>query len=672
MRVGNLKKSTFKFWIIVFVIWILIQGIFTFIILKDNTEDSIKKILDSNVEATVHYIQEQHKIAQGITYKLEEDKSISEYIKNNEKLKLEDTFKELKDTLVIVIDNNNEVVYKQNADDIAYYEFIEDESGIISEEDLLVCYINKKVYYEDKLVGTVMIGIRLNPKDIGEIVSIEINGEHIHYILNKYAFGTFAVSVVISLLIMYTINKKTIDRFVKINAKLNEIKLSNDIEVQSKEVKKENTVEAIVDSLENYYNIINYINKFDEVTKLYKKDYFLNELQEMLRGCDGSFLYLNIDGFSAINNSYGSQVGDEILSIVGERLKYNLTNDTYYISRLMGDEFGIFIKSDDNKTTLAKKCQRILNLINRPIILESRVHVITSTIGVSVYKEDAQSLGELLENSYLAMTTIKKQRKNSYRFYDNSLRNKVSLEMLQEGFENNEFTINYQPQLNSNKGKIIAVEALARWIHPEKGIISPIEFIPVAEETGYILTLGTWILNKACRDIRDINKRLGIDLKVAINISAIQFMQDNFEEIVEEALEKSGLSASCLELEITESVAMDSSQTMIEKINNLNKIGVTISLDDFGTGYSSLKYLHEFKINTLKIDKSFVDNMFNNNGIIRSIINIAHNLNATVVAEGVEVIEQVEELKRLKCDVLQGYYISKPLDKKKLEIFLTK
>lgn len=678
------KKDICKYIVISLTGWLIIQLTFTFFILKNNINNMLEIAFKNNGKEIFNYIENSNTQVNNIVDKIRDDKDLVNKLKNGETNDLAEIFSQWNDFsiqwndfLIVVADNNFNIIYKQKVENVSYYHSLDKESGFINNENNLTYFVNVPIISENEKLGTVMIGYTFTRDAIKDLIISDIIekpfNKELYGMTLKYAIGTFIIAAIIFGSVLYIINKNTIGKLKKIDSKLRDIRLIEDEEViQNKETdNKETTVDSIVSSLESYYKMINYINKFDEVTKLYKKDYFLNEIEKMLHGSEGAFLYLNIDGFSAINNSYGSQTGDEILSIVGERLKYNLPNNIYYISRLMGDEFGIFIRADNDKKKIAEKCQKILNLINRPIIIQGRVHVITSTIGISIYKEDAQNLGELMENSYLAMTNIKKQRKNSYKFFEESLRNNVSLEMIQKGLENNEFTLYYQPQLNATKEKIIAVEALARWIHPERGIISPIKFIPLAEETGYILTLGTWILNRACRDIRDINKRLGINLKVAINISSIQFMQDNFEEVVKEALEKSGLDATLLELEITESIAMDSSQLIIEKINNLKKLGVTISLDDFGTGYSSLKYLHAFRIDTLKIDKSFVDNMFVDNGIIRSIINIAHNLDATVVAEGVELEDQVEELKKLNCDILQGYYISKPLEKSKLEEFLS-
>ena len=292
-----------------------------------------------------------------------------------------------------------------------------------------------------------------------------------------------------------------------------------------------------------------------------------------------------------------------------------------------------------------------------------------------MFPEDGQDLDTLLRNADMAMYKVKEKGKKGYRFFDNLFKEefleRIHIEnYFKKALDEQEFQLFYQPQINVNADSIDGFEALIRWDSPELGYLPPLKFIPIAEENGFIITLGEWILRTSCIYIKMLNDRIQANYKISVNISVIQLLQDDFANIVKNILEKTGLDASLLELEITESVIMESAKVITKKIAELREIGVRIALDDFGTGYSSLSYVKSLPITTLKIDKIFVDDIKNsdsNTNVTDTIIDLGHKMELTIIAEGVETEAQLAYLIENGCDVIQGYLYSKPLPEKELE-----
>ena len=292
-----------------------------------------------------------------------------------------------------------------------------------------------------------------------------------------------------------------------------------------------------------------------------------------------------------------------------------------------------------------------------------------------MFPEDGQDLDTLLRNADMAMYKVKEKGKKGYRFFHNLFKEefleKIHIEnYFKKALDEQEFQLFYQPQINVNADSIDGFEALIRWDSPELGHLPPLKFIPIAEENGFIITLGEWILRTSCIYIKMLNDRIQANYKISVNISVIQLLQDDFANIVKNILEKTGLDASLLELEITESVIMESAKVITKKIAELREIGVRIALDDFGTGYSSLSYVKSLPITTLKIDKIFVDDIKNsdsNTNVTDTIIDLGHKMELTIIAEGVETEAQLAYLIENGCDVIQGYLYSKPLPEKELE-----
>lgn len=390
-----------------------------------------------------------------------------------------------------------------------------------------------------------------------------------------------------------------------------------------------------------------------------------------------SVMFVDLDRFKTINDSLGHHYGDKLLQAVAQRLIEALrAEDT--IARIGGDEFVILLKEISKPQTAAHVAEKILGAMSGPFIIEGQEQNISASIGISVYPNDGLDLRTLMISADGAMYHAKKMGRNNYQFFTPEMNaaatERFELEKsLRRAMENDEFELHYQPKVHVRTGDIIAMEALVRWRHPQKGLISPAEFIPLAEEIGLIIPLGAWVLMTACQQ----NKRwqdAGLPrLRVAVNLSAVQFRQKHLVEFITQVLDDTGLDASCLELEVTESIVMQNPEETALILEKLHAKGIHLSIDDFGTGYSSLSYLKRFPLDTLKIDRSFVRDISSDPddaAIVKSVIALAHSLRLRVIAEGVETASQLSFLRALGCDEYQGYYRSKPLPAAQFEQLL--
>ena len=385
-----------------------------------------------------------------------------------------------------------------------------------------------------------------------------------------------------------------------------------------------------------------------------------------------AILFLNLNRFKVINDSMGHEMGDQLLKEISERLKECLSEkDT--LARYAGDEF-ICLLPDLEKEEVEQFAKKLLDVLSCPVPLNQYELFITPSIGISLYPSDGQTIEELVKHADSAMYYVKNHGKNNYKFYhsnlDSSLHEQLELEMnLYKALERSELTLHYQPQIELSSGKMIGTEALIRWEHPQKGIITPTEFIPIAEETGLIIPIGEWVLRSACSQNKAWQNAGLPPMVVSVNLSARQFYQSNLVEVISQILRETELEAQYLELEITESIAMGANRT-ISTLTKLKELGVKISLDDFGTGYSSLHYLKRFPLDRLKIDQSFVRECMvdsNDATIVKTIISMAHNMKLKVIAEGVETKEQLTFLQQHLCNEAQGFFFSQPLTVHELE-----
>lgn len=379
-------------------------------------------------------------------------------------------------------------------------------------------------------------------------------------------------------------------------------------------------------------------------------------------------MYLDLDRFKNINDSLGHNTGDQLLKIVAKRLEETVSNKGF-VGRLGGDEFTIILPGIEDANEPKRLAEKVIRVFTEPFIVDDYDLFITSSIGVSIYPEDGKIGDDLFMNADVAMFRAKEQGRNKFQFYssvmNSTLIDKLKIESdLRGALNQNQLFLTYQPKISIETNEIVGMEALIRWMHPELGIVAPNDFIPIAEETGLIISIGEWVLKTACAQNKLWQDQGMPNLKIAVNISARQFQHDDITKLVSRVLKETGLEPKWLELEITESTAMSYANETIKTLNELKQIGISISIDDFGTGYSSLSYLKLFPINSLKIDRSFIKDIEKGTGdlaIVKSVITLGHALNFEVVAEGVENLQQLEILQQENCDVSQGYYYSPPI-----------
>ena len=381
-----------------------------------------------------------------------------------------------------------------------------------------------------------------------------------------------------------------------------------------------------------------------------------------------SVIFIGLDGFKTINESKGHDFGDEVLIEAAQRMAA-LKEPSDILGRFGGDEFIVISIVHSEDDACEKYAEKLNEAFKKPFADNKGTEIyITASIGMATFPRDGATVSELLKNSEIALNRAKSEGKDRCVLFNRSMQaeidyhNQISM-LMRSAMDNNEFFLMYQPQYYPNK-KLRGFEALVRWKSPDFGNVSPMTFIPVAEETGMILTLGKIILKAACKKLKEISDVYGDDFIMSVNISSKQFAENDFVETVSSALEESGAKSDQLELEITESLLLNSVEETSEKLMRLKEMNIKVSIDDFGTGYSSLSYLRTLPVDTLKIDKSFIDVISgdeNGKNIVNTIITLAHTLSMTVIAEGVEHNEQLDYLKSQSCDCIQGFLFSKPL-----------
>lgn len=435
---------------------------------------------------------------------------------------------------------------------------------------------------------------------------------------------------------------------------------------------------------------------YDNLTQLPNRQLFKEQAALSLEaakrhGQSGALLFLDLDGFKRINDTLGHDFGDRLLVGVAQRLREQLRGSDAIargltqeepgeetIARLGGDEFTLLLSEIRDPLSVAIVARRIQGAISKPFELDGHEVYVTPSIGIALFPEDGDNVDEILKNADTAMYHAKALGKNNFQFYEETMNARAGGRLKLEGdlrkaLERDEFSLAYQPQIEVSSGRIIGAEALLRWQHPELGNIPPFEFIPLAEETGMIIEIGEWVLLEACRQNREWMDS-GLDpIRVAINLSPVQFGQGNLAAMVQGILNGTDLPSKYLELEITESVIMRNVEETVGTLEQFRDLGINLSVDDFGTGYSSLSYLKRLPIDALKIDRSFVKDIPESGddmAITAAIIAMGHQLNLEIVAEGVETEEQLAFLHRHDCDFVQGYLFSKPIPAADLEQML--
>lgn len=426
---------------------------------------------------------------------------------------------------------------------------------------------------------------------------------------------------------------------------------------------------------------MNYMAYYDQLTGLPNRMRFQGVLRDAIvrslkNDQELAVMFIDLDRFKLVNDTMGHHQGDQFLIKVGERLLESVpSNGT--VARHGGDEFIILLENMD-ETSVKEVAEQISNLFMKPFVLNQKEFYTTTSIGISMYPDDGKDENTLMKHAYKAMHLAQKSGYNNFQFFvredESVLDRKIKIEQgLKKALHNNEFELYYQPQVHLRSKRIVGVEALLRWKHPELGNISPYEFVPVAENTGMIIPIGKWVIQEACKQIK-VWQSSGIRIKIAVNVSALQFEDHHFIELVNESLNKNLLPPKYLELEITESVMQKINQSFAI-IGKLKNIGIKVSIDDFGTGYSSLSVLSNLPIDVIKIDKSFVHNMMSNANtasVVKTIIEMGSNLNFGLIAEGIETEEQAEFLMENGCHLGQGYLYSPPVTKDEIEKLLNK
>jgi diguanylate cyclase (GGDEF)-like protein/PAS domain S-box-containing protein len=419
---------------------------------------------------------------------------------------------------------------------------------------------------------------------------------------------------------------------------------------------------------------LSYLSNYDALTDLPNRNLFKTQLHQLMIGSHEkkdkfALIRLNIDRFRFLNDSLLNDGGDILLQQVAKRLR-TLNTESLMVARLGGDDFAIIYESTRFRHSDVKsQCKKIMHAFEQPFTVQDQELIVTLSIGIAMFPEHGRQVDSLSNHSEKALQQAKRLGGNTARFYTKDehipASNRVNLEnALRKALINDEFVVYYQPKISIATGEITGFEALVRWQHPEHGLVPPVQFIPLAEETSLISNIGEVVLNKTCQQIK-IWQGLGFkNIKISVNVVAQQIQRGNLIDEIDNILELYQINASSLELEITESSLMDDSETASQVLQQLKDRKITIALDDFGTGYSSLSYLGQYPIDVLKIDRSFISKIGTHShqeAIVRAILAMGHSLNMQVVAEGVETIAHADFLILEGCDVLQGYLISKPL-----------
>ncbi len=427
---------------------------------------------------------------------------------------------------------------------------------------------------------------------------------------------------------------------------------------------------------------LEFISNFDPLTELPNRSLLQYRLKQALsrahrEGHSVALLVFGLDRFQKVNDTLGHTGGDELLKVMARRLEGALREGDI-IARVGADEFGVVMDGLSEVDQVTQFGQELQGQLRDATTIAGHEVFITACLGIALYPHDGQDVSALLKHADAALHRAKSEGPDSFRFFTEDMTagalQRLALEKdLRRALERAEFELFYQPQITLDNDEVIGVEALLRWRHPERGLIRPDHFIPILEDTGLILPVGRWVLQQACQQIRSWQANGLPCLRIAVNLSALQFRDPTLLAAVASTLEGTGLHAVCLELEITESLLVENVQQAISTLQQLNRMGVQVSIDDFGTGYSSMSYLQRLPVHTLKLDRSFVTDITDNSdslAIAQAVIALAHSLRLKVIAEGVETAEQLETLRHEHCDEVQGYYFAAPMPAAEMELWL--
>lgn len=578
---------------------------------------------------------------------------------------LNGAFKNMSEEITKHLDNLDQRIIEKKEAELAAKRLIKavEFSGsavVIADSDLNIVYVNPKMpemtgYEEKELIGSSILKIIAQEMQI-LVDDIELDLKSRHYWRGDTLFrNIYNKAIWVSLSISPIRNEdSSITSYVACAQDISFVKES------------QRKMEQLA-----YY---------DTLTGLSNRAFFRMQLRKsMALAARGHYsfalFYFDLDEFKRINDTLGHDAGDQLLLEVANRLKYRLrTEDT--IARLGGDEFAVLLSGINDREKAREVANTIQETLSKPIKLVNDEVIVSASIGITLAPQDSSEEDQLLKHADLAMYEAKAKGRNTYHFYNSDLNAAAKERMLIENelrvaLKEKQFELYYQPQLDSRTRTIVGYEALIRWFHPVKGMISPDKFIPIAESTGIIVELGEWVLWEACRFAKRLVEQ-NIGNNVSINLSARQFKDSNLVDILSQILKETDASANNVHLELTESMLMGDIEAAIVQLHELKALGLSLSIDDFGTGFSSLSYLKRFPVDILKIDKSFVKDIpkdASDMAISAAIIAMATKLKLNLVAEGVETVEQIEFLEQNGCYIVQGYYFSPPLPERKLEHF---
>ncbi len=445
----------------------------------------------------------------------------------------------------------------------------------------------------------------------------------------------------------------------------------------------------------NAENKILQLAYYDNLTELPNRAFFMTRIKQAIDFAKEherslAVLFLDLDNFKRINDTLGHNVGDDLLRTVARRISHSLRSsdmvtrslpeedEKQHLARLGGDEFTVLLSDLQQPEDALIVANRIREELSEPMQLDDHKLIVTPSIGISLFPKDGEDVVELLKSADMAMYFAKRTGRNNVQFFEASMNEKALLRMnleneLRHAIERNEMSLNYQPQVDLATGQLTGLEALLRWNNFTLGNVPPLDFIPIAEDSGLIIPIGEWVMRTACRQAKNWQDAdTGLE-RIAVNVSVLQFAQTDFPETVAKILKETNLDPAVLELEITESILMNNADDAVDTLQKLKDIGVQLAIDDFGTGYSSLSYLKQFPIDRLKIDRSFINAITtdpDDQAIASAVIAMAENMQLHVTAEGVETTDQMQFLKKEKCDEAQGFHISRPMTAEDAERFL--
>jgi diguanylate cyclase (GGDEF)-like protein len=465
----------------------------------------------------------------------------------------------------------------------------------------------------------------------------------------------------------------------RVKERTQELQKTN-VQLQQEIIERKSVEKELIIHKEHLVRLAHY----DSLTSLPNRVFFNEMLNKALNTAQRhkktlAILFIDLDRFKNINDALGHRMGDLVLKEIAKRCSTVLRAGDV-LARLGGDEFILLVNDIPHAKYASPVAEKILKLCAEPVKIETHEFFITTSIGICIFPGDGESLEDLLKNADMAMYKAKRAGGGIFQYYTKEMNleahEHIKLEgALRKAINNNEFILYYQPKLNLVDGNMMGVEALIRWDSPELGMVSPMKFIPLAEETGLIMQIGEWALREACRANKSWQDQGYSPISTAVNLSPKQFRHQDIAQLVKNILAETKLSPEYLELEITETAVMDNVDTAINRLNDISNMGVKITIDDFGTGYTSISYLKQFPVSVLKIDQSFIKGVPENQddvAITTAVIALAHSLNMKVVAEGVETPEQMQYLADHDCDMVQGYYLSRPLPETKILLQLTK